>query len=51
MAQPQTETVPWSVRFALAAYDSGKPLPPWLLMAVQMLRYGYGCSACGSQGR
>jgi hypothetical protein len=38
--------IPWAVRYALAAHDDGRPLPPWLLMSVQMLRNGGGCCAC-----
>jgi hypothetical protein len=45
------QTLPWVVRYALAAHDAGKPLPSWLLMSVQMVRYGGGCAACGNRGR
>ena len=38
--------LPWSVRYALAAYEAGKPLPSWLLLSVQMHLYGGGCAAC-----
>jgi hypothetical protein len=37
---------PWAVRYALAAHDYGKPLPSWLLMAVQMSRNAAGCASC-----
>lgn len=43
--------LPWAVRYALAAYDAGHPLPPWLLMAVQYVRNGGGCPSCGAAGR
>jgi hypothetical protein len=43
--------IPWTVRYALAAHADGNPLPPWLLMAVQMIRNGEGCSACHSGSR
>jgi hypothetical protein len=42
----ETRGLPWAVRYALAAHDAGKPLPPWLLMSVQYVRHGFGCSAC-----
>lgn len=41
----------WIMAYAQAAYEAGWTLPPWLLMAVQMQRYGGGCASCGSVGR
>jgi hypothetical protein len=32
--------VPWTVRYAAAQIDMGRPVPSWLLMAVQMWRNG-----------
>jgi hypothetical protein len=37
--------MPWTVRFALAAHDAGWTLPPHLLMCVQMVRNGHGCTS------
>jgi hypothetical protein len=39
-------SLPWNVRFALAAHDAGWTLPDHLLMAVQMIRNGEGCASC-----
>jgi hypothetical protein len=50
-ARLNEQELPWVVRYALAAHDFGKPLPPHLLMCVQMVRNGFGCAACGSVGR
>lgn len=41
----QPGALPWVVRYALAAYDAGKPLPNHLLMCVQMIRNGEGCAS------
>lgn len=38
-------SIPWAVRYALAAHDAGRPLPSWLLMSVQMVRNGEGCTS------
>jgi hypothetical protein len=35
--------LPWTVRYALAAHDAGRPLPTHLLMCVQYVRNGFGC--------
>lgn len=37
--------LPWVVRVALALHDFGRPLPPHLLMCVQMVRNGEGCAS------
>jgi len=46
---PPEHKLPWTVRFALSAHDAGWTLPPYLLMCVQMVRNGYGCSACAGR--
>lgn len=46
---PPEHKLSWTVRYALAAHDAGKPLPPHLLMCVQMIRNGYGCTSCAGR--
>ena len=38
--------IPWTVRYALARYNAGQPIPSWLELAVQMTYQRGGCHAC-----
>lgn len=38
--------IPWTVRYAHAAIQAGKPVPSWLRLAVDMAYNAGGCVAC-----
>jgi hypothetical protein len=44
-------SLPWAVRYAIAAHHAGRPLPGHLLMCVQMTLNGHGCASCPGGGR
>ena len=48
MTLSENSGLPWTVRYAIAAHQHGRPLPSWLLMSVQMVLNGGGCPSCGS---